>query len=324
MESAFFTSRVVRDVTDVIRFALDPWDGERFLRLYYKLGAGISRSLAQEAADRADRERETILAYIGRQPGASPWTRRQCAALSTHLSNLLQERGDRAVYRIVHFMGYGAYLEEHGMDGSRADILEAIGANQPTPLALLERLEELEQVVRAGAHGGEEVPFLLSTIHSSKGLEYGRVILMDVADGIFPKTVPEGPEPEQAELDAYEEERRLFYVGMTRAKNELSIVRFRKEGLSSLFAEELFPTPREPRPNPAKRPLPMEMGPDRDALAAMGEALVPGVRVRHRTFGPGVLCARNGDIATVSFDSGADKRLSLSTALRTGQLRREE
>lgn len=46
-------------------------------------------------------------------------------------------------------MGYGAYLEEHGMDGSRADILEAIGANQPTPLALLERLEELEQVVRA-------------------------------------------------------------------------------------------------------------------------------------------------------------------------------
>lgn len=52
VESAFFTSRWSGDVTDVIRFALDPWDGERFLRLYYKLGAGISRSLAQEAADR--------------------------------------------------------------------------------------------------------------------------------------------------------------------------------------------------------------------------------------------------------------------------------
>ena len=147
---------------------------------------------------------------------------------------------------------------------------------------------------------------------------------MDVADGIFPKTVPEGPEPEQAERDAYEEERRLFYVGMTRAKNELSIMRFRKEGLSSLFAEELFPTPKEPRPRPVRQALQAEEGPDRDALAAMGEALVPGVRVRHRTFGPGVLCARNGDIATVSFDSGADKRLSLSTALRTGQLSREE
>ena len=62
------------------------------------------------------------------------------------------------MYRIVHFMGYGTYLEEHGMDGSRADILEAIGADQPTPLALLERLEELEQVVRAGARGGEGGP----------------------------------------------------------------------------------------------------------------------------------------------------------------------
>ena len=107
-----------------------------------------------------------------------------------------------------------------------------------------EALEELEQVVRAGAHGGEEVPFLLSTIHSSKGLEYGRVILMDVADGIFPKTVPEGPEPEQAELDAYEEERRLFYVGMTRAKDVLKItyvkIKNGKEISPSRFVEELF------------------------------------------------------------------------------------
>ena len=179
-------------------------------------------------------------------------------------------------------------------------------------------------MVRAGAHGGEAASFLLSTIHSSKGLEYERVILMDVADGLFPKTIPDGPEPEQEERDAYEEERRLFYVGMTRAKHELSVVRFRKAGLSSRFAEELFPTPRELQPKPVRRALAMEEGPDREAITAMGEELLPGVRVRHRTFGSGVLCARNGDIATVSFDNGADKRLSLSTALRTGQLQRED
>ena len=116
-------------------------------------------------------------------------------------------------------------------------------------------LEELEQVVRAGAHGGEEVPFLLSTIHSSKGLEYGRVILMDVADGIFPKTVPEGPEPEQAELDAYEEERRLFYVGMTRAKNELPLYASERRDYPPCLRRSSFPRHGRPRPNPAKRPL---------------------------------------------------------------------
>ena len=140
----------------------------------------------------------------------------------------------------IRQMQHGAYTVGDGMRRHLVSLererqnLEAAIRFCGTLTDRRERLEELEQVVRAGAHGGEEVPFLLSTIHSSKGLEYGRVILMDVADGIFPKTVPEGPEPEQAELDAYEEERRLFYVGMTRAKNELSIVRFRKEGLSCL------------------------------------------------------------------------------------------
>ena len=84
------------------------------------------------------------------------------------------------------------------VQGSVLDRIPGVGEKRRTQLlkhfksvrAIREApLEELEQVVRAGAHGGEEVPFLLSTIHSSKGLEYGRVILMDVADGILPQTV---------------------------------------------------------------------------------------------------------------------------------------
>ena len=56
--------------------------------------------------------------------------------------------------------------------------------------------------------GKADCPFVLSTIHSSKGLEYERVFLMDVLDGVFPK--------EGEDVDA-DEERRLFYVAMTRA-----------------------------------------------------------------------------------------------------------
>ena len=79
-------------------------------------------------------------------------------------------------------MGYGAYLEERGGDLSRAEILEALGVGESTPVRLLERLEELKEVVQAGSPD-PGCPFILSTIHSSKGLEYERVILMDVADG---------------------------------------------------------------------------------------------------------------------------------------------
>src|SRR5699024_2631912 len=150
---------------DIIRFAQNPYDGELFLSLYYKLGAGISKVVAQVAADRAEAEGETILAYIAASSAASSWTQKQCKALQTHLNNLLRERADKAIYRIVNFMGYGDYLKERGGDLTKADILEALGASEPTPERLLDRLEELREVVQRGGTDAD-CPFVLSTIHS--------------------------------------------------------------------------------------------------------------------------------------------------------------
>ena len=325
VDSLFFTNRVVRDITDIIRLAQNPLDTERFLALYYKLGAGISKALAQQAVDEAGRTGESPLTYLIQSEDASPWTRKQCKALQTHMANLLDEPGDKAVYRIVHFMGYGAYLEERGGDLSKAEILEALGAQEPTPGRLLERLEELRQVVQQGsAH--PDCPLVLSTIHSSKGLEYDRVILMDVADGLLPKTLP-GPEATQEERDAYEEERRLFYVAMTRAREELQIFTFRKVGLESTFSREIFP----PEPDQARakaRPKTVRRGRsdgqgDQAQIAALAVALTPGTRLLHRRFGPGTLSSRAGDIAVITFDSGEVKKIALSVALRSRQLQSE-
>lgn len=323
VESLFFTNRVVRDITDIIRFARNPNDGERFLGLYYKLGAGISKVMAQVAADRAEAEGETILGCIAASSAASPWTQKQCRALQTHLNNLLHERADRAVYRIVHFMGYGDYLKERGGDLTKADILEALGAQEPTPERLLDRLEELREVVqRGGTDAG--CPFVLSTIHSSKGLEYERVILMDVVDGLLPKVLP-AADAEQEELDAYEEERRLFYVGLTRAKRELGVMTFRKVGLESTFAREIFPleTGRAVQTATATRKPAVRQEPDAARIAAVAKDYIPGVRLLHKAFGPGTLVSRSGDIGVIAFDSGETKKIAVSVALRVGQLRRE-
>ena len=316
VDSLFFTNRVVRDITDIIRFAHTPGNGEYFLNIYYKLGAGISRALAQEAAARAGTAGETILEYIASSAAASSWTRKQCRSLQTHMNNMLKEPGDKAVYRIVHFMGYGSYLEERGGDLNKAEILEALGAEEPTPGRLLDRLEELREMVQTGT-GRPDCPFVLSTIHSSKGLEYDRVILMDVADGILPKSLPERGASSQ-ELDAYEEERRLFYVAMTRARRELDIVTFRKPGLESTFSLEIFP-PREREKMPGKSAA-AENRLTREQVSQLSAEYIPGTRVRHRSFGAGMLVSRSGDIAIVAFGSGEVKKLALSTALRAGQI----
>ena len=55
-DMTFFSHPVVNDICDFIHLSLDPWDGETFLRIYYKMGAGISKKAAME--DRCHRIRD--------------------------------------------------------------------------------------------------------------------------------------------------------------------------------------------------------------------------------------------------------------------------
>ena len=86
----------------------------------------------------------------------------------------------------------------------------------------------------------EDCPFILSTIHASKGLEYEIVYMLDVVDGILPAQIPRSlhsSKPSREEMETYEEERRLFYVGATRAKQDLRLMTTNRK---SSFCEELL------------------------------------------------------------------------------------
>lgn len=301
VDCGFFTHRVVRDICNIIRFATQPCNGDLFLDLYYKLGAGITRLAAVEAASRCTGEGITILEYLAQCTMLSPWSRKQCAALQAHFSHLLNQPAHRAIHRIVHYMGYGRYVEDRGGDLRKAEILEALGFQEASPLDLLERLRELYQLMRQGT-GDEEYMVTLSTIHSSKGLEYPHVILMDVVDGILPK-VPSVPS-DHPDFDAYQEERRLFYVAMTRAQDSLWVLSYKAQELPSAFAQELFP-PITPKEQAAK------------ANAAMFH---PGVNVRHKKYGEGKIIDLSQDIVTIAFSQAGEKKFSLSTIVKNGLL----
>ena len=302
VDCGFFTHRVVRDICNIIRFAAQPCNGELFLDLYYKLGAGITRLAAVEAVNRCEGEGVTILEYLSRCTMLSPWSRKQCAALQSHVSYLLQQPAHRAIHRIVHYMGYGRYVEDRGGDLRKAEILEALGFQEATPMDLLARLNDLYQLMREGPNTEQESVVTLSTIHSSKGLEYPHVILMDVLDGILPK-VPSVPS-DHNDFDTYQEERRLFYVAMTRAQDVLWVLSYKTQELPSAFVQELFP-PITPKEQAAK------------VHAAMFH---PGVKVRHKKYGEGKIIDLSQDIVTISFSQAGEKKFSLSTTVRNGLL----
>ena len=326
IDSTFFSHRVVRDITDIMKFALDPSDGELFMNIYYKLGAGISKALAEQAVHIASKLGESIWDVLIDSKAPSAWTKKQCRTLRTHCENMVDEPGNKAVYRIVHFMGYGDYMDDRGMDDNKAHILEVLGMSEPHPRRFLERLSELMELVRLGSTD-KSSPLILSTIHSSKGLEYDRVILLDVVDGVFPKTAPINT-PETLAL--LEEERRLFYVAMTRARCELSLFRFKRDDLTSSFFDAIFPKSaindrrRNNDSNGFKphRHLSTANSLDPEKLAEESAMYLPSVRIRHKKFGEGIITHRHRDMITVKLDNGEEKKFSLQIVLENHQIER--
>ena len=241
-EISFFTHRTVTDICCFLKLCLDPRDAESFYKIYYKLGIYLSKRDAEAICGLSARHGVSVfeaaekLAARGRGgEGISANVMRGIRSIRTHLLNMREERGDKAIGRIVNYMGYGDCMQ--GSSDGKIAILKAIGFRSASPEALLERIDFLRDVI-ANKPMDPAIPFIISTIHSSKGLEYDTVYLMDVADGILPEKVPSNvTRMTMEEQEILEEERRLFYVGITRAKNHLYVF---TTGAESLLADELF------------------------------------------------------------------------------------
>lgn len=236
VDMAFFTHRVVTDVTNILRFALDPYNTELFLRIYFKCQTYLKKNQAEHLCRISQEKKIPVLDAVEDLMGMNGMVKGKCKSFATHLKNMVTESPAKALYRIETPLGYGEYLERNNIDTNKLFILKQLAYQEKSVEGFLARLDELCDMLK---HSRQDAncPFILSTIHSSKGLEYDRVYLMDVCNGVFPNQVLRGKGATPEEKKTFEEERRLFYVGMTRAKNELHIFRLADTG--SCFIKEM-------------------------------------------------------------------------------------
>lgn len=313
---SFFSHRIILDFQAIAAFARNPMDTESFMQIYYKIGTYLNKNAAMEACSISVERGLPVLEAAVEYCKIPAGTQRSCKSMQTHLQGLLGETADRAVYRIMNFMGYSAYLERMHLDEGKVDILKAIAVNEPSIERLMERLQELSVLIKEKAPDWT-CKLILSTIHSSKGLEYDTVYLMDVMDGIFPETVIKNRrQATPEEISQYEEERRLFYVGVTRAKNQLTIFMFH-QGMT--FVEELLgkkqKSPARPQAQPRQRVSLKETSTNysnngngtakkrisQAQYEAFLEALSATDTIKHKKLGLGTIDELDGDRITIQF-----------------------
>lgn len=293
-DEAFFSHKIISDVTDIIRFSYDPMDDASFMRIYYKLGCPISKKLAQYGCDRSRVTGRSILTEILRSAEMKPFQKEKIRNLEETLTDLVKGSGVRALIRIRYELGYGDYLEKNDMDAGKLTVLELVSRHCLSPMAFLERMEELREIIRTHVNQSEN-KFILSTIHSSKGLEYDRVYLLDVFDGILPSFTRKEAVSEK-EIKVYEEDRRLFYVAMTRAKKELYF--FHSQMETSEFVDELL------------RVLPVEDFAE-DSLFGFLKDCMCGASYTHRIYGQGKIIAQSEDMLLIQFPKNRVELMSI-------------
>jgi DNA helicase-2/ATP-dependent DNA helicase PcrA len=306
-------------------------DPELFMKVYFKFQTYLRKPDAEQMCYIADIKHTGILDAV-EELDINKRILGNVRALRTHFRNMRSETPAKALWRIDNAMGYGDYLRDNNMDEDKLFILEMLAKNEKTIPQFLERLEQLRTILTEKREN-YRADFILSTIHSSKGLEYDNVILMDVINGVFPgKMIKSFKTATPQEKQDYEEERRIFYVGMTRARDKLTILKYDDE--PSVFVGELSPKVKKesakatakkkeniltkPTPLLKKKAKPVTSGED------VPENLIIGQRISQERYGEGVISDVSWDEDeiptkfTVEFDDGTERKFMFPFAFTTG------
>ena len=242
--------------------------------------------------------------------------------------------------------GYLAHLDDGSIQS--ADRIENVKellsvAETYNELSLEGFLEEIALIADIDNYSQESNAVTLMTLHAAKGLEFPVVFIPGAEEGIFPHS------RSLFDAEQMEEERRLCYVGMTRAREQLFLLyansrllygstnhnppsRFLLEipaelqsggsewssastGLSAAAGHAAGAGSWSAQPMLAASALPSsEASAAAHREAMLGLDLAPGDRIRHAKFGEGIVAAVSGDEVTATFAGLGPKRLSLSFA----------
>ena len=317
----FYDRKEIKDILAYLRVIFQSEDRVSFERIVNVPARGIGAKSLQNFLtwmQAEGRGLDAALAEVGSCPDLMPKARNAFAELGEMLSTLRQVVADATVAGLIDSLlrrlDYLNYLDDGSIqaESRQENVKELLSVAQEYQDAGLEGfLEEVALVsdLDGADFSGEAVT--LMTLHAAKGLEFPVVFMAGMEESIFPHSRALYDQNEM------EEERRLCYVGMTRAREELYMLhassRLLYGGvqhnppsrfLSEIDAEPSSETPYFSPQVSAPQPNEPRYIPD----------LNEGDTVRHQVFGTGTVLEIEGDNVVVYFKGKGSRKLNISFA----------
>ena len=352
----FYARKEVKDVLAYLYAVVNPSDTISLLRIINvpsrKIGETTMARL-QNFCNERGLSLWQAMKHIEMVDGISEGTKNRIADFTVLIENLQQLSLNAPVSAVAESVikrtGMEKWVKDDTEEGETRweNVLELLSVtkkydNLPPEESINSFLEEVALISEVDKLSeGNHDAVTLMTLHLCKGLEFKCVTVAGCEEGLLPHS--------SAMLDRQqmEEERRLLYVGMTRAKEHLSllhatsrtlwgnsqsnprsrflddipqnIIDVKSEEITSKYGWLTSSAPQSSWWKPAKPTNEFSQEPasddvNQDWLGHVEEEIAEGTQIEHRTLGPGTVQSRSGDIIEVQFKNGQIKRLALGIA----------
>ncbi len=235
---------IAKDIISYLKLAINKLDNESFLKIANKPKRFLNKDMLQQAFETC-KNKSSVLEYLYCKVDLKSWQLENINELLFHLGQIKNKNTYDAIRYIIKIVGYENYLDEYsnfknigikGLTEILNEILES-SKNYEKIEDYLNHIEIIKQDIVQKYKGNNKNGVVLTTMHSAKGLEYDVVFVIGCIDGIIPH------ERSKNHLEI-EEERRLFYVALTRARVLLYIsiinTKYETQVLPSRFLKNLI------------------------------------------------------------------------------------
>ncbi|GEM86675.1 ATP-dependent helicase [Meiothermus granaticius] len=325
----FFERREVKDLLAYGRVAVNPLDGINLRRILNTPARGIGASTVGKLVEQAQRTGQSLFEVLRQAEGllSRPQPVQAFVELLEELLEAAFETGPAEFFeRVLDATGFREALKQETDGEERLQNIEELlraarDWEEEEGGSLSDFLDSVALTAKAEEPQKGEAPpeasVTLMTLHNAKGLEFPTVFLVGLEENLLPHR------NSLSRLEDLEEERRLFYVGITRAQEKLY--------LSYAEERETYGKREYSRPSRFLEEVPPELLKE---IGAFGDTAVPvmaytrpepkpkpslgefrgGERVRHPRFGQGTVVAALGGEVTVMFPGLGLKKLALKFA----------